>query len=56
MSAANKVALVTGMSRGIGKAICEKLVSEGFTVYGTYNTGEKEAREVKNKLKNVEIY
>lgn len=56
MSAARKVALVTGISRGIGKAICEKLVSKGFTVYGTYNTGEKEAREVKSRLKNVEIF
>ena len=56
MSTSTKVALVTGISRGIGKAICEKLVNEGFTVYGTYNTGEKEAREVKRRLKNVEIF
>jgi NAD(P)-dependent dehydrogenase (short-subunit alcohol dehydrogenase family) len=56
MSASRKVALVTGISRGIGKAICEKLVSEGFTVYGTYTTGEKEAREVKSRLKSVEIF
>ncbi len=51
-----KTALVTGVSRGIGKAICEKLVSEGCKVYGTYNTGKKEAQELKKKLKNVEIF
>lgn len=52
----NKTVLITGISRGIGKAICEKLVSEGFKVYGTYNTGEKEAKELKEELKNIEIF
>jgi NAD(P)-dependent dehydrogenase (short-subunit alcohol dehydrogenase family) len=56
MSANSKSVFVTGISRGIGKAICEKLVSEGYTVYGTYNTGMQEAMEIKKRLKKVEIF
>jgi len=40
-----KTALVTGISRGIGQAIAKKLVSEGYFVHGTYNTGKKEAKQ-----------
>jgi len=48
--------LITGISRGIGKAICELLVKEGYFVYGTYNTGEKEATKLKEQLKNIDIF
>ncbi len=51
----NKV-LVTGVSKNIGKAICERLVSDGYFVIGTYNTGKQEAEELQVKLKNVELY
>ena len=36
----NKTALVTGASRGIGNAVCEKLASEGAVVYGGFRTVE----------------
>ena len=51
-----KTALVTGVSRGIGQAIAKKLVGEGYFVHGTYNTGKKEAEQLKKELKNIEIY
>lgn len=36
----NKMVLVTGASRGIGNAVCEKLASEGAVVYGGFRTVE----------------
>jgi NAD(P)-dependent dehydrogenase (short-subunit alcohol dehydrogenase family) len=51
-----KTALVTGISRGIGKAICETLVREGYHVHGTYRTGLVEAKGLKEELDEVDIY
>ena len=38
----NKVALITGGSRGIGKSIVEKFISNGCNVAFTYNNSESD--------------
>lgn len=40
-----KIALVTGGSRGIGRAVCVKLAKEGFDVIFNYQSGEEAADE-----------
>lgn len=55
-----RTVLVTGGSRGIGKEIVTFLAEEGFNVVCNYNNSEKEAFEIKEKLKNgkknIEIF
>jgi acetoacetyl-CoA reductase/3-oxoacyl-[acyl-carrier protein] reductase len=46
----NKIALVTGASRGIGKAIALELAREGATVALNYRSGEAEARAVADEI------
>lgn len=46
-----KVAIVTGGSRGIGKAITLKLAEKGFLVYFTYVSREDLAEGVVSQVK-----
>jgi 3-oxoacyl-[acyl-carrier protein] reductase len=45
-----KLALVTGGSRGIGRACCEALAEQGATVVVNYVKGEAAAREVADAI------
>ncbi|MBS4012502.1 MAG: 3-oxoacyl-ACP reductase FabG [Bacteroidetes bacterium] len=47
-----KYALVTGGSRGIGKAICIKLASDGFYVLINYRSNKTEAEHTLAEIKN----
>lgn len=49
----NKIAIVTGGAKGIGKEIVKKLAINGYTVILDYNKSEKEAKLIENEFKNV---
>ena len=45
-----QIAVVTGASRGIGKAIAKELAAQGATVVINYNGSEAKADEVKHEI------
>ena len=46
-----KVAIVTGSSRGIGRAIAERLAADGAAVVVNYARDEQAAQEVVNAIR-----
>lgn len=52
-SAASPVALVTGASRGIGRAIAIELGRAGYDLLINYASNEQAAREVQNQIENL---
>lgn len=52
----SKIAIITGASRGIGRAIAKNLAKKDFIVIANYNKSEKEAMELKNEFNNIDIF
>lgn len=50
-----KFALVTGGSRGIGRAICLKMADMGYNILINYRTNEKEANETLSLIKAKKV-
>ncbi|MEW6702896.1 MAG: SDR family NAD(P)-dependent oxidoreductase, partial [Bacteroidota bacterium] len=50
MKLLNKRAIVTGGTRGIGRAIVKELVLNGCNVVFTYFSSEESARSLENEL------
>ena len=51
----NKVALITGAARGIGKSIALKFASEGANIAFSYIADETEAEELKQELEKLGV-
>ncbi|MCD6256856.1 3-oxoacyl-ACP reductase FabG [Candidatus Aerophobetes bacterium] len=49
----NKVSIITGSSRGIGRAIALRFAREGSNIVITYHTREDKAKEVVEEIKNM---
>lgn len=53
MKLIDKVALITGATRGIGKALAIKFAKEGADIAFTYNKNKEKAEELIKELKNL---
>ena len=46
----SKVILVTGSSRGIGRAICKQLAKQGYSLISTYKSSTQAASDLKKEI------
>jgi NAD(P)-dependent dehydrogenase (short-subunit alcohol dehydrogenase family) len=56
MKLSNKVAIVTGASRGIGRATVQFLTEEGCNVVGVYEKSVELAKEAESENKNITMF
>lgn len=52
----NKVVLITGASRGLGRQIAIDFAKNNAIVIANYNNSQKDAFELQQEYKNIDIY
>ena len=50
-----KIAIVTGASRGIGREVAKELAESGITVIANYNKSEEEAKKLQQELEEQDL-
>lgn len=51
-----KKVLITGVTKGIGNAICLRSLADGYQVIGTYNTGKEAAEKMSKEHDSLTLY